>query len=47
MSNSFETLWTVACLVPQSVEFSRQEYWSGLGRGDERVAEVACARKCR
>ena len=30
MSNSFETLWTVACLVPQSVEFSRQEYWSGL-----------------
>ena len=24
------TLWTVACQVPLSVEFSRQEYWSGL-----------------
>ena len=22
--------WTVACLVPLTVEFSRQEYWSGL-----------------
>ena len=22
--------WTVACQVPLSVEFSRQEYWSGL-----------------
>ena len=26
----FVTLWTVARLVPVSVEFSRQEYWSGL-----------------
>ena len=24
------TLGTVACQAPQSVEFSRQEYWSGL-----------------
>ena len=24
------TLWTVACQAPQYVEFSRQEYWSGL-----------------
>ena len=24
------TPWTVACQVPLSVEFSRQEYWSGL-----------------
>ena len=24
------TLWTVACQVPLSLEFSRQEYWSGL-----------------
>ena len=24
------TLWTVACQVPLSMEFSRQEYWSGL-----------------
>ena len=30
MSNSFETLWTIACLVPQPVEFSRQGYWGGL-----------------
>jgi len=22
--------WTVVCQVPLSVEFSRQEYWSGL-----------------
>ena len=26
----FVTLWTVACQAPLSVEFSRQEYWSGL-----------------
>ena len=24
------TLWTVDCQVPLSMEFSRQEYWSGL-----------------
>ena len=24
------TMWTVACQVPLSVGFSRQEYWSGL-----------------
>ena len=24
------TLWTVACQAPLSIEFSRQEYWSGL-----------------
>ena len=29
MSNS-EIPWTVACLDPLSIEFSRQEYWSGL-----------------
>ena len=22
--------WTVACLAPLSMEFSRQEYWNGL-----------------
>ena len=22
--------WTVACLAPLTMEFSRQEYWSGL-----------------
>ena len=25
-----ETPWTVACQAPLSMEFSRQEYWSGL-----------------
>ena len=26
------TVWTVACLAPLSMRFSRQEYWSGLPR---------------
>ena len=26
----FVTPWTVACQAPQSMGFSRQEYWSGL-----------------
>ena len=26
----FATPWTVAYLAPQSMSFSRQEYWSGL-----------------
>ena len=26
----FEILWTVAYQAPLSMEFSRQEYWSGL-----------------
>ena len=26
----FVTLWTVACQIPLSMGFSRQEYWSGL-----------------
>ena len=26
----FSTPWTVACQAPLSMEFSRQEYWSGL-----------------
>ena len=30
MSDSFETPWTVAHQTPLSMEFSRQEYWSGL-----------------
>ena len=30
MSNSFATLWTVACQAPLSVGVPRQEYWSGL-----------------
>ena len=30
MSNSFATLWTVAHQAPLSMEFPKQEYWSGL-----------------
>ena len=30
VSDSFETLWTVACQAPLSMGFHRQEYWSGL-----------------
>ena len=30
MSDSFATPWTVAHQAPLSMEFSRQEYWSGL-----------------
>ena len=26
----FATLWTVACQAPLYMDFSRQEYWSGL-----------------
>ena len=26
----FATLWTVACQAPLSIDFSSQEYWSGL-----------------
>ena len=26
----FSALWAVACQAPLSMEFSRQEYWSGL-----------------
>ena len=26
----FATLWTIACQTPLSMEFSRQEYWTGL-----------------
>ena len=30
MSNCFQPPWTVAHQTPLSMEFSRQEYWSGL-----------------
>ena len=30
MSDSFVTPWTIAHKAPLSMEFSRQEYWSGL-----------------
>ena len=30
VSDSFETLWTVAHQAPLSMGFSRQEYWNGL-----------------
>ena len=28
--SDFVTPWIVACQAPMSIEFSRQEYWSGL-----------------
>jgi len=28
--STLATPWTVACQVPLSMRFSRQEYWSGL-----------------
>ena len=30
MSDSFTTPWTTALQAPLSMEFPRQEYWSGL-----------------
>ena len=30
MSDLFVTPWTIACQAPLSMEFFRQEYWSGL-----------------
>ena len=30
MSSSFVTPWTVACQAPLSIEFSKQDFWSGL-----------------
>ena len=30
MSDSLVTPWIVACQAPLSMEFPRQEYWSGL-----------------
>ena len=48
----FATPWTVALQVPLSMEFSKQEYWSGLpfptpqdppNPGMKRVSPVALA----
>ena len=30
VSNSLRPPWTVTCQAPLSMEFSRQEYWSGF-----------------
>ena len=30
LCSTFATPWTIACQVPLSMGFSRQEYWSGL-----------------
>ena len=30
VSNLLQFPWTIACLAPLSMEFSRQEYWSGV-----------------
>ena len=36
MSRLFATLWTVAHQTPLSMEFSRQEYWSGVAMPSSR-----------
>ena len=43
----FATPWTVACQAPISMEFSRQEYWSGLpcppfSRGSSQPRDRTC-----
>ena len=30
VTQSYPTLWTLTCQASRSMEFSRQEYWSGL-----------------
>ena len=30
MSDSFATLWTVACQAPLAMGFPRKEHWTGL-----------------
>ena len=30
LCSTFVTPWTIVCQAPLSMEFSRQEYWSGL-----------------
>ena len=36
----FATLWTVACQAPLSMEFSRQEYWSGLPFHKSKILKI-------
>ena len=43
----FVTLWTVACQVPLSMGFSRQEYWSGLPLSSPGVLLDPCLLHCR
>ena len=46
--------WTIACQDPLSVEFSRQEYWSGLPfplpghlpRDQTQVSYISCINRC-
>ena len=45
MSDSFVTPWTVACQVPLSMGFPRQECWSGLpfpSPGDLPSPKITC-----
>ena len=35
----FATLWTIACPVPLSMGFFRQEYWSGKKKKKKRILE--------
>ena len=36
----FATPWTVAYQAPQSMEFSRQEYWSGLSLSTSKTCSL-------
>ena len=36
----YVTPWTTACQTPLSMEFSRQEYWSGLPRPPHRQTHI-------
>ena len=38
----FATPWTVAHQAPPSMEFSRQEYWSGLPFPSPQVRDGVC-----
>ena len=42
----FATLWTVAYQTPPSMEFSRQEYWSGLPFPSIKMAKKMDNMKC-
>ena len=41
----FATPWTVACQMPLSMEFSRQEYWSGLPFPTPVVIYIECVNR--
>ena len=43
VTSIFVTLWTVACQIPLSMGFSRQDYWSGFTwMGSSQPSDVIC-----